>query len=424
MKQSIAIIYHFSIFIISLLISQKAVAQEIHACVVMPAPAESISMNGSSGFNLPRGAQSAVALGGPGNSGFRSNYWPAGSTIRVKFLGGSTLVRQKVMRYAQEWTRYANINFQFVGSGTGDIRISFDRNGSSWSMLGRQALNAPANRPTMNFGWFTDSTPEYEFRRTVLHEFGHALGLLHEHQNPVGGIPWNEQAVYDFYWRTQGWNQQTTYQNVMARQNADETQYSAYDAQSIMHYPIPTQLTHGSYEVGLNTTISPTDAAFIARAYPGRRFFGPTEGNNGEDKDSKATSGGDRSSPPVTTPARMAEFNIGVTNTLGRSVRAETVELTIDGSVYTYRLSERRRTEQTMRMRLRPGTYDYSIRSASVYTGQERVWNGRRYVNQRQERTIYGNGSGQLQVSKDSNLVFYGRYDESTGRMTVWLGEG
>ncbi|MEL6393958.1 MAG: hypothetical protein AAFR97_14520, partial [Bacteroidota bacterium] len=300
----------------------------------------------------------------------------------------------------------------------------FDRNGSSWSMLGRQALNAPANRPTMNFGWFTDSTPEYEFRRTVLHEFGHALGLLHEHQNPVGGIPWNEQAVYDFYWRTQGWNQQTTYQNVMARQNADETQYSAYDAQSIMHYPIPTQLTRGNFEVGLNTTISATDAAFIAQAYPGRRFFGPTGSTTPEGRDdTKATAGNDRTTSSTSTPA-TASYQVGITNSLGRSVRAETVELTIDGSKYTFRLSENRRREQTMRMRMRPGTYNYSIRSASVYTGQERVWNGRRYVNRRQERTIYGDGSGRLQVDKNSNLVFYGRYDEGTGRMKVWLGEG
>jgi len=30
---------------------------------------------------------------------------------------------------------------------------------------------------------------------TVLHEFGHALGLIHEHQNPAsGGFKWNREV--------------------------------------------------------------------------------------------------------------------------------------------------------------------------------------------------------------------------------------
>ena len=30
---------------------------------------------------------------------------------------------------------------------------------------------------------------------TAAHEFGHAIGLAHEHQNPAGGIQWNEAVV-------------------------------------------------------------------------------------------------------------------------------------------------------------------------------------------------------------------------------------
>ena len=31
---------------------------------------------------------------------------------------------------------------------------------------------------------------------TAAHEFGHAIGLAHEHQNPAGGIQWNEEVVH------------------------------------------------------------------------------------------------------------------------------------------------------------------------------------------------------------------------------------
>src|SRR5438445_521773 len=49
---------------------------------------------------------------------------------------------------------------------------------------------------TMHYGWLDRATPEVEYRRTVLHEFGHALGAIHEHQSPGGEIKWNKDVVY------------------------------------------------------------------------------------------------------------------------------------------------------------------------------------------------------------------------------------
>ena len=54
--------------------------------------------------------------------------------------------------------------------------------------VGTDALHEDyKGKTTMNLGWVT--------RRSVLHETGHALGLLHEHQNPKGTIDWNEKQV-------------------------------------------------------------------------------------------------------------------------------------------------------------------------------------------------------------------------------------
>ncbi len=123
----------------------------------------------------------------------------------------------------------------------------------------------------MNFGWFTDSTSQSEFSRTTIHEFGHALGLVHEHQHPTNNIPWNRPAVYDYYYRTQNppWTPGQVDFNIFARYSAGETSFSQYDPSSIMHYAIPSALLlDPSRAVGWNTVLSLTDKDFISRAYP------------------------------------------------------------------------------------------------------------------------------------------------------------
>jgi hypothetical protein len=61
----------------------------------------------------------------------------------------------------------------------------------------------------MNFGWFTDQTDDGEVMRTTLHEFGHAIGCVHEQASPAaaGVINWNKPVVYAYYLRSMGWDQ-------------------------------------------------------------------------------------------------------------------------------------------------------------------------------------------------------------------------
>ena len=124
----------------------------------------------------------------------------------------------------------------------------------------------------MNFGWFTDRTPDYEIRRTTLHEFGHALGLIHEHQNPLQNIQWNVEKVYTYYAQTQGWSRQDVDQNLFRKYSSTQTQFCRYDPLSIMHYSVPKQLTLDGFEVRWNYQLSVEDKGFIGRMYP---FKGP-----------------------------------------------------------------------------------------------------------------------------------------------------
>jgi len=82
------------------------------------------------------------------------------------------------------------------------IRVAFSPKGRFSSQHGTAALDVPADEPTMVLGFEADDlTPEYDdwFQGMVRHEFGHALGAVHEHQSPVFPYHWNRQAVIDYY---------------------------------------------------------------------------------------------------------------------------------------------------------------------------------------------------------------------------------
>jgi serralysin len=208
-----------------------------------------------------------------GQSGvyFENSKWLNGTTIRVKFLGGESIVKSRIQDAVRTWEQYGNIKFQFVTSGDSDIRIAFNRQKGAYSLLGTQALSASQSVETMNFGWFNSTTSADEIRRTTLHEFGHALGLLHEHQSPLSPIKWNYPVAYAFYMQMLGWTKQGVDNNIFIRYSVAQTN-KTFDPNSIMIYPIPGNLTLDGYSVSLNWDLSANDKKLIAELYP----FPPT----------------------------------------------------------------------------------------------------------------------------------------------------
>lgn len=198
-----------------------------------------------------------------------SRCWPCGATLRVAFLAGERAVQEQVAAIAQEWTRYANLKFVFTGDPAAEIRIAFDPRAGSWSYLGTDStLPGLRGRASMNLGWLTPQTSLTEYRRVVLHEFGHALGLIHEHLSPTARIPWDVAAVLRFYRETNGWSDEYTRSNVLEPMAADRS--TRFDPQSIMLYPVPAELlTDPAAAVPWsNSELSDLDKAFIKTIYP------------------------------------------------------------------------------------------------------------------------------------------------------------
>ncbi len=195
--------------------------------------------------------------------------WASASKITISFLDGDESIKDRVRKVAKEWVGpgMANLTLDFQNGGNTHIRISF-KNSGSWSLIGTWCKHEKV-KPTMNFGWLTPATKDEELRRVVLHEFGHALGLVHEHQNPGGTIPWNKSAVYkDLSGPPNNWDRQTIDTNMFTVRDRKETNFTLVDAKSIMMYPIPKSWTDGTFSVGLNSELSDIDKQFIRQQYP------------------------------------------------------------------------------------------------------------------------------------------------------------
>lgn len=167
-----------------------------------------------------------------------------------------------------------------------DIRIVFGPEYGCSSIVGNTKF-VPTNErqnATMTYGWFDVAT--------VIHEFCHALGMIHEHQNPRDNpIQWNKEAIYCYYRATQGWNIEQIDQNVIRAYSLDQTNGSKYDPASIMIYPFnktlactlckpmdpndasecpskTLQTTTDGMAVRPNYKLSPTDTKWLQIMYP------------------------------------------------------------------------------------------------------------------------------------------------------------
>lgn len=194
--------------------------------------------------------------------------WSPGATLSVRFLDGQPEIHGRVESIAQQWTDYLNLGLVFDPTAEAVIRISFEQPGS-WSYIGTDARGIAIDRPTMNFGWLQPGLSDSEYQRVVLHEFGHALGAVHEHQNPAVEIPWDKEAVYRHYAGPPNfWDRETVDVNLFETYAAERTNHTSFDPESIMLYPIPNELTIEDFEVDWNESISTLDGQLMRSQYP------------------------------------------------------------------------------------------------------------------------------------------------------------
>lgn len=104
------------------------------------------------------------------------------------------------------------------------------------------------DKATMNLGFHESTSPE-QIRGTTLHEFGHTLDFVHEHQSPAATIEWDEAAVVrDNKHRTR----KAIDHNLLVPVPERQVTYSRFDPESIMMYPVKSSWTKNGWSAKNN----------------------------------------------------------------------------------------------------------------------------------------------------------------------------
>ena len=191
----------------------------------------------------------------------RGKYWDKGYALQIHFLNGDDTQINLMKSVIAEILEPISLTAEYINDVTlSDIRISFNYGYGSYSYLGTDARFIPTDEETLNIGW--SGAP------VMRHEFCHALNLSHEHQNPNGGITWDEEKVIqELKGPPNNWDEDTIRYNVLDKYDLAQVDSTAFDSESVMLYYFPNDWTIGDFQTNDNDFLSNVDKKFLLDVY-------------------------------------------------------------------------------------------------------------------------------------------------------------
>lgn len=194
----------------------------------------------------------------------RKDIWANKSKITYNFMDSDPRRTRLVEEAVARWRKYVGLVLKRVpDSQHADVRIRFLDGDGHWSYVGTYVLQVTQG-PTMNL----DDDADLD---TAIHEWGHTLGLKHEHQHPNGPV-WNEaQVIRDM---SDYWPVHVIRHNVLNKHTWLDVMGDVYDTNSIMHYSFPGSWLNEEWRAKFPNGIQPepgisdTDIRLIKTWYP------------------------------------------------------------------------------------------------------------------------------------------------------------
>lgn len=191
----------------------------------------------------------------------KKNLWPQHSTVLVSFYPPVPKLISPVTRAIEEWQKHINLDIKYCQHG--HVKISF-YNCYSYATIGNVCLSQ--KQPAL-----VNIYPDTEENMYIdaLHEFGHVLGLAHEHQHPRTPIRYNRKELIR-------WTQKLNIPFMDIKDNfyplketkRDKFLLTSFDPQSIMIYDLPKHIIAEPFKQTKNVGLSDGDKHIISLIYP------------------------------------------------------------------------------------------------------------------------------------------------------------
>lgn len=198
--------------------------------------------------------------------------WKVGQTIPVHFLSGTQEQMEATEHCAREWERFGNFQFSFHRGRktTNELAIQIAFAPQKPGVLGWSYVGTGTTDPKQTSMSYADYYKGANACSTILHEFGHALGLHHEQHNPTKKDDWILDRTYAYFADKHKWSKEQVDENILMVKGPKYTNYTKADPVSTMAYYFPPDLFRSGKAMGIRFGLSHGDIEGIQKMYPGR----------------------------------------------------------------------------------------------------------------------------------------------------------
>lgn len=180
--------------------------------------------------------------------GLKDVYYDPGDRFTIQVNGPPEFKDRVKTILSEKVFPYVNLTFEFV-----------DRDGAclidnQWSM-GGVCMGSGTRTPTIHLS----NSSQF----LVIHEFGHALGMMHESRNPSATLTWVDSALQQKY----ASGNTNIYKQITKQFDTSKIRALPFDQNSVMGYPLPASTNLENIEMQPSNEFTDLDKEWLRQTY-------------------------------------------------------------------------------------------------------------------------------------------------------------